>query len=80
PALPEYEALAMMVTELAVAVRGGTAPPTDGSSALRVLDVLEAASASLAEGGVHTGLRPGPADEARTAPTAPELDVAAVAP
>jgi predicted dehydrogenase len=77
PALPEYEALAMMVTELAVAVRGGTTPPTDGRSALRVLDVLEAASASLAAGGVHAGLRPGP--EGGT-PAAPDLDVAAVAP
>jgi len=51
PALPEREALAVMVGELAAAIREHRRPRTDGAAGLRVLDVLEAASASLADGG-----------------------------
>jgi predicted dehydrogenase len=47
PSLPEREALATMVAEFASAITEGRAPLTDGRSGLRVLDVLEAASASL---------------------------------
>ncbi|MGO1173015.1 MAG: Gfo/Idh/MocA family protein [Actinomycetaceae bacterium] len=53
PALHEFEPLGLMVTTFADAIRRGTPPPTDGHSALRVLDVLEAASTSLAEDGRH---------------------------
>lgn len=51
PALPEREALASMVAEFAQAIREGRAPATDGESGLRVLDVLEAADRSKADGG-----------------------------
>lgn len=51
PALQEQEALAVMVAEFAAAIRGGRAPQIDGYAGLRVLDVLESASMSLADGG-----------------------------
>jgi predicted dehydrogenase len=51
PALPEKEALGVMVAEFAAAIREGRAPRTDGHAGLRVLDVLESASLSLADGG-----------------------------
>ena len=47
PSLPEREALAAMVAEFAAAITEGRAPLTDGAAGLRVLDVLEAATASL---------------------------------
>ncbi|MBV1779198.1 Gfo/Idh/MocA family oxidoreductase [Paeniglutamicibacter sp. ABSL32-1] len=50
PALSEFEPLGLMVAELASSIRSGNAAPTDGLSALRVLKVLEEASASLATG------------------------------
>lgn len=52
PTLPEKEALASMVAEFAAAVTEGRAPRTDGAAGLRVLDVLEAATSSLACGGI----------------------------
>lgn len=51
PALQEREALSVMVAEFAAAIREGRAPQTDGHAGLRVLDVLEAASLSLSDGG-----------------------------
>ncbi|WP_144119822.1 Gfo/Idh/MocA family protein [Catellatospora sichuanensis] len=51
PALQEREALQAMVEEYAHAIRTGTPPKTDGRSGVRVLRILEAASASLAENG-----------------------------
>jgi predicted dehydrogenase len=51
PALKETEALAGVATEFAAAIEAGRAPQTDGRSGLRVLSVLEAASASLVTGG-----------------------------
>ena len=59
PALPEHEALSVMVAELATSIRSGRAARTDGSAGLRVLSVLAAASASLAQGGasVESGVR-----------------------
>jgi predicted dehydrogenase len=51
PALQEREALQSMVEEYANAIRTGTPPSTDGRSGLRILRILEAASASLAENG-----------------------------
>jgi predicted dehydrogenase len=51
PALPEAEPLAAVVTELAASIRERRAPRTDGSAGLRVLGVLEAATASLAASG-----------------------------
>ncbi len=50
PALSEFEPLGLMVSQFAAAIRGGTPAPTDGHSALRVLDVLAAASTSLEQG------------------------------
>jgi len=47
PALAEREALSAMVEEFGAAIRQGRAPRTDGESGLRVLKVLEAASADL---------------------------------
>ncbi len=52
PALPEYEALGAMVTELASSIREKRRSRTDGEAGLRVLRLLEAASASMAGGGI----------------------------
>jgi predicted dehydrogenase len=54
PALPEYEALGAMVAELVGSIREKRAPRTDGRAGLRVLRLLEAASASMAGGGLLT--------------------------
>ncbi|ERG64715.1 hypothetical protein L332_09675 [Agrococcus pavilionensis RW1] len=51
PALPEHEALSGVVAEFAAAVREQRDPRTSAESGLRVLSVLEAATASLAVGG-----------------------------
>jgi len=51
PALPEREALRGVMVEYAAAISESRAPLTDGRSGLRVLALLEAASASLAQGG-----------------------------
>lgn len=50
PALSEFEPLGLMVSQFAKSIRNSEASPTDGESALRVLKVLEDASASLIEG------------------------------
>ncbi len=71
PALPETEALAGVVTELAAAIREDRAPRTDGTAGLRVLAVLEATSRSLADNGTPAPLT--------TAVTAPSTAVAAAA-
>ena len=47
PALRETEALGGVVAELVAGIRGDRQPVTDGASGLRVLQVLEAANASL---------------------------------
>lgn len=51
PALPEKEALGLMVQEFADSIHGGRPSRTGGVAGLRVLSVLEAASRSLAAGG-----------------------------
>jgi predicted dehydrogenase len=51
PALKEKEALRSVMTEFAASIKENRAPLTDGRSGLRVLAILEAASASLAQGG-----------------------------
>jgi predicted dehydrogenase len=56
PAMPEREALRSMAEEFAAAIRTGRAPLTDGRSGLRVLEILEAASRSLAGGGASIPL------------------------
>ncbi|NUR30922.1 MAG: Gfo/Idh/MocA family oxidoreductase [Catenulispora sp.] len=56
PALLEREALSTMVAQYAAAIRSGTPPLTDGRAGLRVLRILEAASASLRAGGVAVRL------------------------
>jgi predicted dehydrogenase len=48
PALPEREALGSVAGELAAAIREGRPALTDGRAGLRVLEVLEQASARLA--------------------------------
>jgi predicted dehydrogenase len=57
PALPEREGLTGVVDEFARAIREDRKPLTDGRSGLRVLDVLEAASASLEYKGAVVPLR-----------------------
>lgn len=52
PALPEREALRAVMAEFAAAIGEGRPALTDGRSGLRVLAMLEAASASLSGGGV----------------------------
>jgi predicted dehydrogenase len=56
PALPEYEALGAVVTEFAAAIRQKRAPATDARAGLRVLRILEAASASLHDSGMPVPL------------------------
>lgn len=73
PALPEKEALGLMVAEFAASIREGRAPRTDGNAGLRVLDVLESASRSLADGGRLTPLTP----SAATSATTPTLETVA---
>ncbi|WP_254552277.1 Gfo/Idh/MocA family protein [Kitasatospora sp. MMS16-BH015] len=51
PALGEKEALRGVVEEYAAAIRERRAPLTDGHAGLRVLEILEAAGRSLAQGG-----------------------------
>ncbi|HEX4722625.1 MAG TPA: Gfo/Idh/MocA family oxidoreductase [Pseudonocardiaceae bacterium] len=51
PALPEREALRGVMAEFTASITEGRRPLTDGWSGVRVLAILEAASASLAEGG-----------------------------
>jgi predicted dehydrogenase len=51
PALPEREALRGVLAEFAGSITEGRRPLTDGWSGVRVLALLEAASASLSEGG-----------------------------
>jgi predicted dehydrogenase len=51
PALPEREALSTMAAEFADAISMHRTPRTDGHAGLRVLDVLDAASRSLAARG-----------------------------
>jgi predicted dehydrogenase len=57
PALHEREALGAALVEFAVAIRERRRPLTDGRAGLRVLDILEAASASLAYRGAVVPLR-----------------------
>jgi predicted dehydrogenase len=54
PALPQREALGVMVGELAAAIREHRPARTDGHAGVRVLDVLEATGLSLADGGRMT--------------------------
>jgi predicted dehydrogenase len=57
PALPEREALREVMRELAAAVREDRAPATDGRAGLRVLDLLDSASRSMAFHGATVPLR-----------------------
>jgi predicted dehydrogenase len=59
PALTEREALRTMVDEYARAITTGMPALTDGRSGLRVLEILQAASVSLAEGGTMIKLDEG---------------------
>ena len=57
PALSGREALTGVVDEFAAAIREQRPARTDGRSGLRVLEILEAASCSLAQGGAVVSLR-----------------------
>jgi predicted dehydrogenase len=57
PALPEREGLRGVMEELVAAIRDRRPPATDGACALRVLDILEAASRSLDYKGAVVPLR-----------------------
>jgi predicted dehydrogenase len=59
PVLAEREALGNVATEFADAIEAGRAARTDGRAGLRVLEVLEAASRSLAAGGTTVPLNGG---------------------
>jgi predicted dehydrogenase len=58
PALPEKEALANVATEFAAAINENRPPQTDGEAGLRVLEVLEATTRSLAANGALVDLAP----------------------
>jgi predicted dehydrogenase len=51
PALPVHEALGRVVDEFAQSIRGHRPPQTDGHSGLRIMRMLEAASASMDSSG-----------------------------
>jgi hypothetical protein len=51
PSLPEREALAGVVTELADAITERRPARTDGAAGLRVLELLECADRSMQAGG-----------------------------
>jgi len=73
PALAEREALAGVVQEFAICISTGRPPLTDGRSGLWVLDILEAASRSVALNGVPVpllGTDPTDATEADGEPAA----------
>jgi predicted dehydrogenase len=57
PALPEREALTGVVAEFAACIRERRPPATDGHAGLRVLDLLDAASRSMAFHGATVPLR-----------------------
>lgn len=65
PALPESEPLGQKISSFAAAIHGSQQAPADDRSALRVLSVLEAATASLRQGGSRIAL---PANEAGASP------------
>jgi predicted dehydrogenase len=52
PALRDTEALAGVIDEMVAGVRGERTPRTDGAAGLRVLQILEASTASLDAGGL----------------------------
>ena len=56
PALPEREALRSVIGEFVASIREGRPPLTDGGAGLRVLEILDAASASLQRGGASVAL------------------------
>jgi predicted dehydrogenase len=57
PALDNAEPLQAVVQEFVASIQGGRPPATDGRSGLRVLDVLESATRSLAFAGSAVPLR-----------------------
>jgi predicted dehydrogenase len=57
PALAEREALGQMVEAFARSIRSGEPALTDGRAGLRVLEILEGASKSLANEGARIALR-----------------------
>lgn len=57
PSLPEAEALAAMVSEFAAAINEQRPARTDGQGGLRVLEVLEASTDSLKDGGRMVAVR-----------------------
>jgi len=59
PTLPEREALRAVMSEFAASITERRAPMTDGRAGLRVLALLEAASASLANGGAFVPVEHG---------------------
>jgi len=68
PALPEREALRAVMSEFVAAITEGRSAMTDGTSGLRVLAMLEAASESLASGGIAVPVRSTPAIPVRSTP------------
>lgn len=65
PALPEREALHSVMAEFAAAITDKRAPRTDGWAGLRVLALLETASASLSQGGAFLPILEGPTRSGR---------------
>jgi predicted dehydrogenase len=53
PAVDNKEALSVQVREIADAIRGGASAPAMGEAGLHVVRVLDAATRSVAEGGVR---------------------------
>ena len=51
PALPETEALGAMAAEFRTSIENRSKPATDGWAGVRVLEMLDAASRSMAAGG-----------------------------
>ncbi|GAA2200384.1 Gfo/Idh/MocA family oxidoreductase [Sinomonas flava] len=74
PALPEHEALSLMVSEFATSIRQNRPAATSGASGLRVLAVLDAVSRSVVDGGGVVSVD----DGAFAPPGAPSAQTAAV--
>jgi predicted dehydrogenase len=62
PALPVHEALGRVVDEFAHSIREHRAPQTDGHAGLRIMRVLESASASMASDGAMRSIDEGDLD------------------
>jgi predicted dehydrogenase len=63
PKIPSGEPLALECEHFLAAISNDTEPLSDGHDGLRVVRILEAGTASLAQGGVPVAIGPGPGEQ-----------------